>query len=64
LPANVRRHDRADLSSLAKKINEARRNSRDKSSNGPIPQMSQRENFDTPYSEADIRDILPSQNEA
>ena len=63
MPANVRRHDRADLSSLAKKINEARRNNRDKSSNGPTPQMSQWENFDTPYSEADIRDILPSRNE-
>jgi hypothetical protein len=64
LPANVRRHERADPLSLAKKINEARRNSRDKSSNIPLPQMSQWEIFDTPYSESDIRDILPSQNEA
>lgn len=64
LPSNVRRHDRADLSSLAKKINEARRPGRDKSKDLLAPQMSQWENFDTPYSEADIRDILPSQNEA
>jgi hypothetical protein len=63
LPSNVRRHDRADLSSLAKKINEARRPSRDKSKDLLPPQMSQWENFDTPYSEADIRDILPSRNE-
>lgn len=65
LPPNIGRHDLADPLSLAKKINEARRSSRDKPADGPQSRTSQWETVDkiSVGDEQKIWDFVVSLNE-